>query len=137
MNRIKFLWTMLLVLMMSSVMVSCDKDDIDEFTASVVEHPWISDDGEVYDFYRSFNGVIYDSSENYDKHVVDRSFIWTETDNELTIGIDGFRNDNGEMVTIEGEDMVLITYHVESISDKSIVLTNGSESITLKAHDNR
>lgn len=133
MNKIKIFRVLFLVLIMSGV-VSCDKDNIDEFTASVVENTWIADNGEVYDFYRSFKGVIYDNSENYEKHVIDKSFIWTETDNELTIGVDAFRNDNGEMETIKGEDMELKTYHIDSSSNKTIVLSNGSESITLKAY---
>lgn len=136
MNRIKYIWTLFLVLIMSAVIVSCDKDDIDEFTASVVKNTWIADNGEVYNFYPSFKGVIYDSSENYEKHIIDKSFIWTETDNKLTIAIDAFRNENGEMVTIEGEDMVLKTYRIESSSDKKIVLSGDSETITLKAYKN-
>jgi len=47
MNKIKFLWTLFVVLMMSSAIVSCDKEDIDEFTASVVNNPWVADNGSI------------------------------------------------------------------------------------------
>jgi len=66
-----------------------------------------------------------------------KSFVWSETDNELTIAIDGFRNDKGDMEYLTGEDMVLTTYHIESSSDKTIVLSNGFETITLNAYKKR
>lgn len=137
MNKIKFLWTLFMVLMMSGLVVSCDKDDIDEFTAAVVKNPWIADNGEIYDFYSSFKGVVYANSESYEKHVIDKSFVWTETDDLLTIGVDGYRDENGEMVTVEGEDMVLTTYQIKSNNEKTIVLANGSETITLNVYKNR
>lgn len=136
MNKIKFIWTLLLVLMTSGMFVSCDKDDIDEFTASVVKNPWISDSGEIYDFYSSFKGVIYNNATDYSNKRIDRSFIWTETKDELTIAIDGFRNEEGEMEYITGENLVLTTYHIESSTAKTIILSNGNTVITLSAYKN-
>lgn len=137
MKRIKAIWPFLMVMFLSIVVVSCDKDDIDEFTASVVDNPWETDKGEIIEFYRSFNGVIYANAEDYGRKTIDKSFIWTETEGKLTIAIDGFRNDNGDMEHISGEDLILKTYHIESSTDKKIVLTDGSERITLNAYKKR
>ncbi|MCM1490844.1 MAG: hypothetical protein NC095_08465 [Muribaculum sp.] len=133
MSKIKLIWSLIAILMMSCGITSCDKDDIDEFTSSVVDTSWVSEDGEVYEFYSSFKGVIYADGSDFTSKKIDMSFVWTETDDILTIGIDAYREDNGEMVYLSGEDMITTSYHIDSYSAKKLVLSNGSKVMTLTA----
>lgn len=133
MSKIKLIWSLFAIIMMSCGITSCDKDDVDEFTSSVMETSWVSEDGKIYEFYSSFKGVIYTDESDFTSKKIDKSFVWTETDDILTIAIDAYREDNGEMVYLFGEDLITTSYHIDSYSAKKLVLSNGSKIITLTA----
>ncbi len=136
MKRVKFFMMMFITVMISGIFTSCDEDNVDDFTSSVVTTPWMDNDGQIYTFYKYFSGVIYSSSSDYASQQINKSFIWSETDGKLTVAINGYRNEDGDMIMIDSDDLDPVTYTIKSYSNDKMVLTDNSSTITLHAYKN-